>query len=412
MGVEFLKVKSRREVEDIIRQLPRLGTEVVQVDRALSRVLAEDVYAGEPVPHFNRATMDGYAVRAKDTFGASESLPAVLHVVGSVEIGVQPSCKIGENEACTIPTGGALPAGADGVVMIEHTDLIGEKEIEVYKPIAPVENVLMVGDDISEGELLFKTGRRLRSQDLGVLTAVGITKLKAYKIPRVAIISTGNEIVPPEIPSPLPPAVVRDINTYVVGGLTALAGSSVGDRVLVPDDLGKLSIFVKKVLENHDVVLISGGSSVGSRDYTLRVIESLPDSEILVHGVGMRPGKPTIFGVSNGKYIWGLPGQPGSVTMVMIALVCPFLQHIQGVDVLFPFRLGTTEGILTAPVASVHGREDYVPVRFPERDKSFVEPIFGKSGMIKTLASSEGFILIPEHSEGYEPGQKVQVYLF
>ncbi len=410
MGAEFLKVKSRFEVEEIIRTLPVVGTENVPVDKACFRVIAKDIFAEEPVPHFNRATMDGYAVRSRDTFGASESLPAFLSVTGEVVIGTEPTCRVGKDEACSIPTGGALPDGADAVVMVEHTERIDEGTIEVYRPVAPGENVLMAGDDISEGELLFRKGRFLRPQDVGVLTAVGITSVGVCRIPRVAIISTGNEIVPPDMPSPLPPAVVRDINTYVVGGMVEAAGSTVGAKILVPDDMEKLNAAVMECLESHDVVLISGGSSVGSRDFTLRIIESLPDAQVLVHGVGMRPGKPTIFGTSGGKYIWGLPGQPGSATMVMVALVCPFLQQIQGIEPTFPFSSRIIRGILSKPVASVHGREDYVPVRFIK--DGVIEPVFGKSGMIKVLALSNGYILIPAHSEGLDEGSEVDVHLF
>ncbi len=410
MGVEFLKVKSRLEVEEIIRSLPLIDAEKIPVDRACFRVVAEDIFAEDPVPHFNRATMDGYAVRSKDTFGASESLPSLLSVVGEIVIGTEPLCRIGKDEACSIPTGGALPDGADAVVMVEHTEKIDENTIEVYRPVAPGENVLIAGDDIAEGELLFERGHFLRPQDVGVLTAVGITTVEVYRIPRVAVISTGNEIVPPDTPSPLPPAVVRDINTYVVSGLVEATGATVGTKMLVPDNMERLNVAIRECLDGHDVVLISGGSSVGSRDFTLKVMESLPFAQILVHGVGMRPGKPTIFGVFGNKYIWGLPGQPGSVTMVMVALVCPFLQHIQGIEPSFPFSSRVIKGVLSKPVASVHGREDYIPVKFIKDD--LIEPLFGKSGMIKVLASSDGYILIPAHSEGLDEGSEVDVYLF
>jgi len=407
---EFLKVRPVKDVQDFIAALEPLGTEVISLENAHGRVVAETVIARDPVPHFRRATMDGYAVRSRDVFGASESLPAFLSIVGSVEMGKPSACTVGTNEACAIPTGGALPDGADAVVMVEHTERLDETTIEVYKPVAPGENVLGVGDDIPEGEQILQPGRALKPQDLGVLAAVGVTEVEVYKRPKVAIISTGDEIVPSKTPSPLPPGLIRDINTHVLASMVSEAGAVVGRKELIKDDPDALIDISRKCLEDHDVVLLSGGSSVGSRDYTLDVLEQLPDAEVLVHGVAMRPGKPTILGRSGKRYVWGLPGQPSSASMVMVAMVCPFLRALQGERPTFPYAAGTIIGRLCKPIPSVHGREDYIPVRVLDEDQ--VEPIFGKSGMIKTLAMADGYIIVPEHAEGMDTGEEVKVYLF
>lgn len=416
MSKEFLTVRSRYEVEGIIRSLPTLDTEQVQLDNGVGRIIAERVIAVDPVPHFNRATMDGYAVRSRDVFGASESLPAFLNVVGTVEMGKEPKFSIGQYEAAEIPTGGMLPSGADAVVMVEHTERIDDTVIEVYRPVAPGQNVLGIGEDVAEGHIVFTPGKKLRPQDVGVLAAVGVMSVQVYKQPRVVVISTGDEIVPPDTPSPLPAGVVRDINSYVLDGLIRASGAVIGQKELVCDNLERLIAVCRECLWNHDVVLISGGSSVGTRDYTLEVFQEITDGDILFHGIAIRPGKPTIFGRGHKGYLWGLPGQPASAAMVMVAIVCPFLLHLQGIKAEFPFRYGTIKGVLTKNVPSVHGREDYVPVIISHLNADntaiAVEPIFGRSGMISILARSQGYIVVPEHVEGLNKGEEVIVYLF
>ncbi|MEJ5300899.1 MAG: gephyrin-like molybdotransferase Glp [Thermodesulforhabdaceae bacterium] len=410
--MEFLKVLSVKEVIKTIEDFQPLDVETVPLDRACKRILAETIFAGEPVPHFRRATMDGYAVRARDTFGASESLPALLEVVGSVEMGKSPTFTVEPNQAGAISTGGALPEGSDAVVMIEHTERIDESSIEVYKPVAPGEHVLSVGEDIPEGVEVFKAGRILKPQDIGVLASLGVCELRVYRKPKVAIISTGDEIVPYTTKTPLPVGVVRDVNSLFIAGLCEEVGAEVGTQVLVADDKQRLRDICHELVETHDVVLLSGGSSVGIRDFTLEVLKELPQSHILFHGVALKPGKPTILATSGKTYLWGLPGQPASALTVMFALVCPFLQVIQGAHPNFPYSKGTVEAVLSVRVPSVHGREDYVPVKLTKENNKWVaQPVFGKSGMVSLLTRADGFITIDEHSEGLDEGSRVTVYL-
>ncbi len=410
--MEFLKVLSREEVLKIIDSFVPLGVEEVTIEEAYGRVIAERVVAVESVPHFKRATMDGYAVRARDTFGASETLPAFLRVIGKVEMGKSPEGIVGLNEAMAIATGAALPEGSDAVVMVEHTERIDEETIEVYRPVAPGQHVLDVGEDIREGDVLFEPGKRLRPQDIGVLSASGITSVKVYRKPRVAIVSTGDEIVSSNHKPPLPIGVVRDVNTPVIAGLCKEMGALVGARELVSDDLEKLESICKDLITTHDVLLISGGSSVGARDFTLKAIERLEKATVIFHGVAIKPGKPTIFGKGDNKYIWGLPGHPSSSMMVMISLVCPFLKKLGGERLEFPYSKGILQGRLVKQVPSVHGREDYILVNLIYKgDEILVDPIFAKSGMIFSVSRADGFIIVPEHAEGIDRDEVVKVYL-
>ncbi|MCX7822241.1 MAG: molybdopterin-binding protein [Syntrophobacterales bacterium] len=410
--MEFLKVLSISEVINLIGSFPKLDIEVVPIEEALGRVLAENIYAPEPVPHFRRATMDGYAVRARDTFGASESMPALLEIVGSVEMGKAPTCVIGPNQAASIPTGGAVPDGADAVVMVEYTTLIDESTIEVYRPVAPGDHIMAPGEDISEGSLLFEAGRILKPQDIGTLAGLGITEVRVHRKPRVGIISTGDEIVDHATKGPLPVGSVRNVNSFFIAGLCQEVGAQVGMGTLISDNKEILHEACINSAKYNDVVILSGGSSVGIRDFTLRVFQELPESRILFHGVAIKPGKPTILATNNKTYFWGLPGQPTSALIVMFALVCPFLLAIQGVNPSFPFSKAVIEANLASRVPSVHGREDYVPVKLVKQgDKWVARPIFGKSGMISLLTKADGFITIPEHTEGFEEGSIVIVNL-
>jgi molybdopterin molybdotransferase len=410
---QFLKVKTAEEVLSIIASLPALSEEAADLDLAHGRVLSRPVEAPEPVPHFPRATMDGFAVRARDTFGASESLPALLEVSGEVLMGREPDVRVESGRAAIIATGGMLPEGADAVVMVEHTQPLDERTIEVTRPVAPGENVLQVGDDLARGREALAAGRRLRPQDLGVLAALGVKTVQVVRRPRVAVVSTGDEIVPADTAS-LPKGKVRDINTCVIAAQVAEAGGEVGRRAIIIDDLDRLAAFCRDALEDHDVLLLSGGSSVGSRDHTLNVLDRLPQSELLAHGVAIRPGKPTILARVGSKCFWGLPGQPASAMIVFTAFVRPCLERLQGLRWDSTIRRANVRrAVLATNLPSVHGRADYVRVALDEKDGILVAgPVFGKSAMISTLSRADGFVVVPEHVEGFDAGSEVDVFLF
>jgi molybdopterin molybdotransferase len=411
---QFLKVKTVDEVLEIISNLKSLPGEIVDLAFSCGRVLTAEVLASEPVPHFDRATMDGYAVRARDTFGASETLPALLEIAGEVAMGLEGSWQVKPGEAVSIPTGGMLPGGADAVVMVEYTTPLDARTIEVIRAVAPGENVLKRGEDIAVGEILLPRGWRLRPQDVGMLAALGISSVPVHGRPRVAILSTGDEILPVLTPV-LPPGKVRDINSFTLAAQIEQLGGIVDYRAVVPDRLEALAKTCREAFQEHDVVVLSGGSSVGMRDFTVRILEGFPEAELLVHGVAIRPGKPTILARIGKKIFWGLPGHPVSALMVCRAMVLPSLAVLQGIS-------GTEAvedqgnalwGILANQLPSVHGRTDYVPVTLTKDCEDLqVKPIFGKSAMISVLGRADGYVVVPAHVEGIDRGTRVQVHLF
>ncbi len=286
------------------------GTERVQLKEALGRVTSEDVHSPGDLPSFPRSTMDGYAVRAADTFGASESIPAYLNLAGEVPMGRPAGITLSVGDAAKVHTGSMLADGADAVVMVENTHQVDASTIEVVRPVAPGENVIQVGEDVKSGDLLIQAGQWLRPQDIGGLSAVGITELAVCLRPKVAILSTGDEVVHPD--AEVSPGQIRDINTYTIAGLARQAGAIPVPLGIVPDDYGQLVEAVRRGLEEGDLVIISAGSSVSTRDMTAQVISSLGEPGILVHGISIKPGKPTILAVVDGKPIVGLPGNPVS----------------------------------------------------------------------------------------------------
>jgi molybdopterin molybdotransferase len=411
---EFLKVKTSEEVLEIIAGFEPLESEELDLVSARGRVLAEEVRSHEPLPHFRRATMDGFAVRARDTFGASESLPALLESAGEVLMGQAVSAEINPGNAITIPTGGMLPEGSDAVVMVEYTSPLDLQTIEVTRPVAPGDNVLQIGEDVSVGEVLFPRGWRLRPQDLGMLAAVGYGRVWVHRRPRVAVVSTGDEVVSVETLS-VPMGKIRDINTVTLAGQVEECGAVVGLRTLVTDSLEALVETCRTAMEDHDVVLLSGGSSVGVRDYTLRILESFPDAELLVHGIAIRPGKPTILARIGKKIFWGLPGQPVSALMICRIFAVPSLERLEGLvrSVEVDEGKNTLSAVLSRQLPSLHGRTDCVPVALSiQEGELMATPVFGKSAMIGILAKAHGYIMISEHVEGLDQGTRMRVQLF
>ncbi|MGP7987878.1 MAG: gephyrin-like molybdotransferase Glp [Desulfobaccales bacterium] len=414
--IEFFRLQTRAEVLALYPRFSRVGAEEVGLDDALGRVLAGPVAAPEAVPQFQRSTMDGYAVCARDTFGASVGAPQYLEIKGEVLMGAAPVRPLLPGEAFRVPTGAMLPEGADAVVMVEYTAEHPDLTLEVRRAVAPGENLLAPGEDVPAGKLLFDAGARLRPQDLGLLAALGITRLKAYRRPRVAILSSGDEIVP--VARQPGPGQVRNANAHLAaaqvregGGLPLLLG-------IIPDDFGALRAALAAAINDADLVLISGGSSVGARDLTLAAIRDLPASEVLVHGVAIRPGKPTILAAvglgsgSGARPLLGLPGHPASAAVVMEVLGRPLLAHLSGLKAAPPWGR-TVTAALSRNLAGASGREDYVRVRLrPEGETLWAEPVLGPSGLISPLVNSDGLVMIPLGLEGLLKGEAVEVRLF
>jgi len=389
-----------------------VGTETVATVRARSRVLAEDLYSQVDLPHFHRAAMDGYAVKAKDTFGASQSLPAYLKLAGVVEMGREATQALSKGEAMRISTGGMMPPDGDAVVMVEYTDETDGGLVEIHRSVSPWQNVIQIGDDIKKGDPVFSQGRRLRGHDLGALTGVGISSILVYQRPRVALISTGDEIVDADVDPR--PGQVRNINQHSLAGLIEEVGGELKDWGVIRDDRAQLTEAVGAALAWADAVLLSGGSSMGAKDIALETILSFPDSQFIFHGISIAPGKPTIFAKACGKPILGLPGYPVSALVIFDLFGAPMLRRLGGesLDALERFTR-TLRARLKTNIASQIGREDYVRVVLERDGTAYVAtPLPSKSGAIFTLVKADGMVCIELNRDGLEQGEEVDVILF
>jgi molybdopterin molybdotransferase len=409
--VLFFHVKSAAEARALLdRPVARLEAEWVDLGHAAGRVAAEEIRSALSLPEFPRAVVDGFAVRARDTFGASPGQPAYLSVAGEVLMGHPAALPVGPGQAVRIATGGMVPEGADAVVMVEYTDQAGGDLVEVFRPAAPGEHLVLVGDDLRAGDLLVPAGGRLRPQDLGALAGAGVTRVIVFRAPGVAVIPSGDEVVPPDT-TPAP-GQVRDMNTAALCGALRQSGAEPRPYPVVRDDPEALRAAVTEALAATDLVLIAGGSSVGARDWTLEVLLALPGAELLLHGVAIRPGKPVIAVAVGEKLLIGLPGNPVSALLVFDQFVRPYLRRLAGETRVLPAgpRL---QAVLTRNCASDPRKEDYVRVRVePGPDGYYAEPLLGKSTLIMTLVGADGIIVIPEGVEGLEAGEPVEVLLF
>ena len=400
---------------------PIIDSESMDIIHALSRFTAADTFAPHPLPDFPRTTVDGYAVRAQDTFGASDSLPAYLTLIGEVPMGDTPSFEIGAGQCALIHTGGMLPNGADAAVMVEYTQhivgaehrsaLAPTEEIEIFKSVADGENVIRIGEDVAQNQLVIPKGTQLRPAEIGGLMALGFTSINVAKKPRVGLISTGDEVIDP---SQTPrPGQVRDINSYTLGALVEKAGGVAVRYGIFSDQFEALREAAAKALSECDVVIITAGSSASTRDMTADVIRTLGEPGVLVHGINTRPGKPTILGVCNGKAVIGLPGNPVSALVNGYLFVVPVIEKLLGA-LLKP--KATVMAKLTVNLPSQAGREDWQPVKLIVNRQSSVvnyeaEPIFGKSNLIFTLASADGLLRIHPDATGLSAGEIVEVVL-
>ena len=388
---------------------PQPQSDIFATADALYCAAAEDILSPEQVPSFLKSTMDGYAVRAADTFGASQSLPAFLKVIGEIKMGELPQVAIGSTEALEIHTGGMLPRGADAVVMVEMTQSLGDQEIEVMKAAAPGENVIQPGEDVAENALILPQLHRLRPQDIGGLLAVGISEIAALRRPKVGILSCGDELVPPEVKPG--PGKVRDINAYTLSALAEKHGAQPVRLGIADDTLDNYRSRAEAGFAATDVLLLSAGSSVSARDYTRDVIDGLGTPGVLQHGLATKPGKPTIIAVCDNKPVIGLPGNPVSALLVARQLLPHLIARFSGQKLESPRAIRAR---LSLRVASVTGREDWIALRLRYGDDEFpsAEPIFGKSNLIFTLVQADALLRVPLNTGGYDAGSLVDALLF
>lgn len=406
----FFQLKTVEEILSIVEGLDPLPEETVPLEEALGRVTAHDVTSDEDLPGFHRASMDGLAVRARDTFGATESLPALLEIVGDVVMGEVPGVSVGPGQAIRIPTGGMIPPGADAVVMIEYCHPLDDRTVEVARGVSPLENVIQPDDDVQKGPPVLLRGRRMRPQDLGILAGLGRVRVPVVRRPNIAVLSTGDEVVPVD-QSPRP-GQVRDINSHTLAAFCRSFGAVPRTLGLAPDRFEPLRAKVEQGLSHADSVWISGGSSVGTRDLTVQVMESFPGMEILAHGVSISPGKPTILARTGSRTVWGLPGHVASALVVAEVLLAPFLRRLSGEEVSALPGPAHVQAELARNIASAPGRDDYIRVRLrQENGRLLAEPLFGKSGLISPLVDADGLVRVDRFTEGLYQGDSVTIHL-
>lgn len=407
---EFLELLPPTEALNLLLKhiSPHPRSEVVETVQALNRVTSNPVIAPHPLPSFPRATVDGYAVRAMDTFGANDTLPAYLNVIGEVPMGAAAPFALAAGQSAVIHTGGMLPEGADAVVMIEHTQSAAPGEVEILRAVAVGENVLKVGEDVAEGEVVLPAGIRLRPAEIGGLMALGMVNVPVSAKPRVGILSSGDEIIPPE--APLAPGQVRDVNAYTLSALVESVGGEPKRYGIIPDQIDLLRRAARLALTECELVVITAGSSASSRDLTAQVINELGSPGVIVHGVNVKPGKPTILAACDGKAVIGLPGNPVSALVIAWLFVVPVLERALGLrsQRFRPF----VSARLTINLASQAGREDWVPVRLISGvDGWQAEPIFSKSNLIFSLSRADGLVRIHADANGVAAGEVVEVFI-
>ncbi|MCI7302243.1 MAG: molybdopterin molybdotransferase MoeA [Clostridia bacterium] len=401
-------VSEAREKLLIAAQQKKKQIEFVELEEAMDRVLASDLVSPEPIPSFRRSTVDGYAVRAADTQGAGESIPVFLEIIERIEIGTPAVRMVQPGQCSYVPTGGMIPEGADAVVMVEYCEAFDTRSMAVYDAVSPGRNLIRIGEDIQEESLFLKKGTRLRPQEIGVLASAGVHTVPVYRPWKIAIISTGDELVPAD-QKPMP-GQVRDINTYVLDAMSRKYGFEVVSKQVLQDQRNLLEKAVDSAMKTCDMVVVSGGSSQGEKDHTADVLDQLADPGVFTHGIALKPGKPTILGYDtlSETILMGLPGHPAAA-MIVFELLAVWL-YLQLTHQPAP---AYTTAVVETNVASAPGKETCLLVELVDGDDGYIaRPIFGKSGLMTTLSRAWGYTLIDMNKEGLKAGERIQVILF
>jgi molybdenum cofactor synthesis domain-containing protein len=408
----FRKLLTFEEAKRVIQQnfeAKPLGVEEVPLLEACNRVLAEDVISPLDVPPFNRSTVDGYAVKAEDTFGADENSPVKLKLCGTVNVGEMPKIKVERGTAAEIMTGAPIPEGADAVVMAENTEQ-KNNEVYVYTAVAKDENVMKAGTDIKKGETVARKGQLLGAREIGAIAAVGKSKVKVYKVPRVAVLSTGAEVTEPG--KPLASGKIYDINAYSLSAAVVESGGKPVYLGVFPDDPEEIEKALKRALASADIVVTSGGVSVGPKDVIPKTLNLLGKPGVIVCGIATKPGKPTTVAMVDGKPIFSLPGHPTSALLIFHMLVRPIIEQMAGKKAAEPF---TVKAIASTRMFPARGRRTFIMVKLKkdELNRFIAEPVpVGLSGAITTLLRADGFVEIPENQQFIEANEEVTVHLF
>jgi molybdopterin molybdotransferase len=404
---EFFAVRTVGEALAGFRPARRTGTERVTLEDAHARIPAESVPAPHALPGFARATVDGFAVRAADTYGVSEGQPGYLDLAGEARMGLPPEAALRPGTAIAIATGAPLPPGADAVVKVEHTQSTLPGLIEVVRPATPGEGMVRPDEDAPAGDELARPGRPLRAADLGMLAAAGVTEVLVRAPPRVAIVSTGDELVPSET-AELEVGQVRDSTAPALAALVREAGGRPSFAGIVPDDRDALEGALRGALSaGTDLVVVSAGSSVGARDETAAAIAALGEPGIWCHGLAFRPGKPTLLAECGGVPVIGLPGNPRSALVVFRLIGMPLVRLVGGCTE--PPPEPSVRARLGRDLPSAAGRLDVVQVSLAE---GVATPLFGSSSLLSILARADGYLVVPESATGLPAGAEVDVTLY
>ena len=405
-GREFFTARTVAEALAEFRPTHRSAAETVSLDGAHARVPSADVRAPDALPGFDRSSVDGFAVRARDTFGATEAIPAYLEVIGAVRMGAAAEGRVDARQAIAVPTGGAVPPGSDAVVMVEHTQEAMPGTIEVVRPVAPGEGIVRRDEDVAPGAVIAGPGRPLRPQDVAMLAAAGVTEVRVHRRPSVAIIATGDEVVPPATAT-LEPGHVRDALSVSIGALVREAGGEPQPPQIISDEPGALGAALGRVIAHSDVVVICAGSSVGARDETAAAVAALPGADIWCHGLAIKPGKPTLLADHGGVALLGLPGNPRSALVVFRLIGMPLVRRAGGWTA--EHRPATAHARLTRDLPSAAGRLDIVQVRLGGDE---AEPLFGPSALLSVLTAADGYLIVPEDANGLSAGEEVDVVVY
>ena len=380
-------------------------SEKVDTINSDGRILYHDIKSDINLPHFNRSSMDGYAIYANDSNGVSLSAPNYLEIIEEIKMGDVPENKIITGKTSRIFTGGMLPEGSNAVIMEEDTEELGNNMIEIKKPVSIGENIIYKGEETRKGNIIIKKGTKIRSQEIGSLLESGLTKIFVSKKPKIGVLSSGDELISPD--KDLELGKIRDINTYTISNLIKKSGCLAEIFPILPDDLNSQLNQARKTLQFCDMLIFSAGSSISYRDTTAEVINALGKPGVIIHGISVKPGKPTILGLSGKKPVIGLPGNPVSSIMIFINIVKPILDKLNNHISSITNQIDCT---LSEDISSQTGREDYVQVSITTNDqKIFATPIFGKSNLINTLVNSNGFITIPPETGGLYKNSLVKV---
>lgn len=406
----FFRVQTPEELYGKLDRFKPLSSEKVDIEDCLHRVLSEEIVSPINLPEFPRSTVDGFALKAKDTFGASERSAAIFQVIGEIPMGQVSDIDVKDGEAVKVATGGMVPKGADAVEMVEYTEWVDSHTLHAFKTLSPLENVIQVGEDVKAGEAVLHKGHLIRPQDIGLMAGIGKSDVRVFLRPKVAVISSGDEIVPLE--ESLVLGEVRDINRYTIVSMVKETGGIPIFLGIAKDRFNELKEKIELGLKESDMVVITGGSSVGSLDLTAEVLQTFPGTEILGHGVSIRPGKPTLLGDMNGKPFLGLPGHPVSAMVIFHFFGKPILKILSGLSREVILHQIKIKAKASRNIPSVPGREDYVRVKLEEKGGTlWAHPVFGKSGAISNLVQANGLIRIGMNEEGLEEGEEAEVFL-